>query len=500
MAGAAHTSQPNDGQHGFATLTLVDAAILLQRGDLTSEAYTQALLEACARQAGMNAFIAIDPGAVLDAARAADRARHGGAVSGPLHGVPLAIKDNIHTGCLRTSAGTVALKNNRPPHASEVVRRLKSAGAIVLGKTNMHELAMGWTGNNPGFGRVANPHGPAAIAGGSSSGSAAAVAAFMAPAAIGTDTNGSIRIPAALCGIVGLRPSMGRYPVEGIVPLAPSLDTLGPMARTVADVALLDRVMRGVPAASLPRPEAVRIGVSPEFFLSTLDTEVAATFEATMRRLQERDVEIVVADIPSLAAMVEGVAHGVIAHEAARSLPQYLAEYAPQITMRQLVASAGTDLDLAGLLYRSPPSMADLRRASTLRKRLQDAYRSHFQTYRLSALLHPVPKMPAPPADVRFVSPAPDVMINGNLVSAREAFGGNVTPASLAGCPVLALPAGHTRDGRPIGVALEALPGDDDGLLLLGADVERMLGFASPIGASGGAQADQLPATPDTIA
>lgn len=474
-------SQPMQqaGGPGVTGLTLVAASQLLQRGDLTSEDYVTALLLVCQQQARLNAFITIDPDAVLEDARRADLARAAGAALGPLHGVPLAIKDNINTRRLPTSGGTVALKGNRPSRDAVAVERLQEAGAIVLGKTNLHELAMGWTSNNPSFGRVENPHGATRIAGGSSGGSAAAVAAFMVPAAIGTDTNGSIRIPASFCGIAGLRPSLGRYPVSGIVPLAHSLDTLGPMARSVADIALLDRVMHGRQPPGVPtRAATLRIGISPQFFLAGLGAEVGVIFESARRRLIDRGVEFVFADIPDLAAMVDGVASSLIRYEAARSLPQYLAEHAPAVSMQSLVATAGADLHLGHLLKQQRPSDDNYRRALIQRDRLREAYRVHFRRHRIAALMHPVVRMPAPVADVRFISPAPDVVIDGRPISARDAFGGNVTPASLAGCPVLVLPAGLTSEGLPVGLSFEALPGEDDALLMLGIALESFLGSA----------------------
>src|SRR5471032_1668610 len=182
------------------------------------------------------------PDSVLEAARAADRARAKGAKLGALHGLPIPLKDSINSADLPTTAGTAALRNFRPAANAPILQALLSEGAILLGKTNLHELGLGVTSNNTTFGACRNPYDPSRSPGGSSGGSAVAVSVRMAPLAVGEDTTCSIRVPAALCGIAGLRPSTGRYPAVGVMPIAPRLDSLGPMARSVEDLILFDSV------------------------------------------------------------------------------------------------------------------------------------------------------------------------------------------------------------------------------------------------------------------
>lgn len=460
----------------LAALTLTQAAQLLRAGDLTAERYVTVLLQRCGEHAGLNAFIAIDPAATLAAAAAADAARREGATRGPLHGVPIAIKDNINTRELPTSGGTAALRGHRATCDAAVIARLRAAGAVILGKTNLHELAMGWTGNNAVFGATGNPHAPGHIAGGSSGGSAAAVAARLAPAAIGTDTNGSIRIPSSFCGVVGLRPSLGRYPLDGVMPLSPVLDTVGPLARTVEDIALLDAVMRGapVPAGHIAAPSlrGARIGVVRDVHLAGLSADVASVFEIGRDRLARHGAVLVDIDMPELAALIDGAAPALIRHDATRMLPAYLAAHAPGVSMAALVVAAGRDLRL-GDLAADDDAYAH---ALACCARVRAVRGAAFVRHGLAALLHPVVPMAAPPADPRFVSPAPDVVIDGRQVTAREAFGRPVAPASLAGAPVLVLPAGSTPAGLPVGVALEGKAGGDDALLRLAVAVEAALG------------------------
>ena len=182
----------------LSELGVAEVAEALRAGDVTAERLADALLARAAANAHLNAFITLDPGQVRAAARAADQRRLSGAALGPLHGVPLALKDNLDTADLPTTGGTPGLKSNRPAHDAAVVEKLRAAGAIVMGKCNMHELAYGITSNNAAFGPVRNPYAPARIPGGSSGGTAAAVAARLAPGGIGTDTGGSVRVPAAL--------------------------------------------------------------------------------------------------------------------------------------------------------------------------------------------------------------------------------------------------------------------------------------------------------------
>src|SRR6266550_7213715 len=213
---------------------------------------------------------------------------------GPLHGIPISLKDNIYTKDVRTTAGSKILKDFVPEHDATVVAELKEAGAVVLGKTNLHEFAYGVTTNNPHFGPARNPWDLSRIPGGSSGGSAAAVAAGLCYGSIGTDTGGSIRIPASLCGVFGLKPTWGRISCEGIVPLAPALDCAGPLARTVGDIATLTgvlyaRVGREPNMAKLStlRADASKfcLGIPRQLFFDALSSEVRSAFEAALREL-----------------------------------------------------------------------------------------------------------------------------------------------------------------------------------------------------------------------
>ncbi len=261
MSGGSQAKAAPGESRDLLELTATNAVSLLRSGDLSAEKYAQALLDQCRKLRTLNAFIWQNEDQVLAAARAADTQRTT-TRRGQLHGLPILIKDNIETASAPTTAGTPALRDHRPGSDAPVAAKLFSAGAILLGKTNMHELAVGITSNNAAFGAVHNPYDPALIPGGSSGGNGAAIAARMCAAGLGTDTGGSVRIPAALCGIVGLRPTVGRYAGKGIVPMSHTMDTAGPMARSVEDLALLDSVITGSDAVVQPVPlRGVRLGV-----------------------------------------------------------------------------------------------------------------------------------------------------------------------------------------------------------------------------------------------
>ncbi|WP_269764849.1 amidase family protein, partial [Burkholderia ubonensis] len=228
----------------------------------TAERYATALLEQADRWRDLNAFRTLDRNAVLQAARAADERRSRGGALGRLHGLPIPVKDSVNTRALPTSNGTLSLSGFRPSADAGVIGLLDDEGAIVMGKTNLHELSFGWTSNNETFGAVRNPYDLARSPGGSSGGSAAAVSAGMAPLAVAEDTWGSIRLPASFCGLAGFRPSRGRYPDDGIMPLSRNFDQVGPLARSVDDLVLFDQIAARDARPVVPRAaNAIRIAL-----------------------------------------------------------------------------------------------------------------------------------------------------------------------------------------------------------------------------------------------
>src|SRR5262245_34522790 len=327
-----------------ATLVSLDATAAvaaLRTAEITAEAYAQALLDQAQRLAHLNAFRTLDPVAVLEHARDADRVRARGGVLGALHGLPVPVKDSVNTRDLPTSQGTRSLRDFRPRTDAGVLQPLYAQGAILMGKTNLHEISRGWTCNNGAFGAVMNPYDPTRIPGGSSGGSAVAVAARMAPLAIAEDTLGSIRIPASMCGVAGLRPTFGRYPGHGIMSLTTEkFDQVGPFARSVADLALFDTVISGERAPLAVRALAgARIGSSTEDFLTHADPDVERVMFAALARLGEAGATIVAAPLPPEMTDASAIATTLIAYENIASISAFLREHDTGVSFDTLVAT-----------------------------------------------------------------------------------------------------------------------------------------------------------------
>ncbi|MCK1552556.1 amidase, partial [Bradyrhizobium sp. 177] len=296
-------------------------------GDITSEVYTTALLQRARALAELNAFITIDEVAVLEAARDADKARAAGSAA-PLLGVPLGVKDSYLTKGLPTSLGVEGLSHFVPREDADAVRAIKGAGALVFGKNNLVEMSYGLTGHNARYGQVKNPHARDRVSGGSSSGSAASVAAGLVPASLGGDTVGSIRVPASFCGVVGFKPTTGRWPRYGVAPISHTLDTTGVFARSVEDCILVDQVVTGEEAAEFSDGyglKGARLAFAPRQFLDLVDSEVETRFRVVVRRLQEAGAEVVEVDLgEDFNALVQTATWGIFAHETMGAVSEFL--------------------------------------------------------------------------------------------------------------------------------------------------------------------------------
>ena len=473
----AMTERKEVTTNDLVELSATDALAKLRKGEVTAERYAAALLERCQQGKALNAFSTLPQERVLEAARAADRFRTSGGKLGPLHGLPIPVKDSVNTKDMPTTGGTPALRHFQPKEDAPIVRALVAAGAIILGKTNLHELSFGWTSNNLAFGAVHNPYDVRRIPGGSSGGTAVAVAARMAPLGVAEDTEGSIRVPAAMCGIAGLRPTTTRYVSTGVVPITPLFDQVGPHARTVGDLALFDSVATG-DWSSLPATElkGTKLGVARGYWFSDLDSEVERVANDALRKLQAAGAELVEAEVPGLARLIDLTTLPIELHDARYALKKYLEENEAKVTVDQLIAEASADIrrDFRDLLPGGKFFVEDAAYKAACDvhlPKLKQTYKEYFAKTGVAAIVFPATMIP--PA---LIGEDVEATIRGKKVAFETAVARNIAPGSTAGLPGLVLPAGMTAGGLPIALEFDGPEGSDRSLLGLGSSVERVLG------------------------
>ena len=463
-------------------LSAVDAVDAMRTGALTSEHYAETLLERCAQLKALNAFITLEPSLVLEQAREADRRRASGAPLGPLHGLPIPVKDSLNTAQYPTSGGTPALKGFRPPADAPLVATLRSAGAIVLGKTNLHELSYGWTSNNLAFGAVHNPYDPSRIPGGSSGGTAAAIATHMAPLGVAEDTEGSIRVPAALCGIMGFRPTTRRYSTVGAIPACALFDQTGPEARSVADIVLFDRVASGDvrPIDALPL-KGVRFCTWADYWFEGLDPEVERITRDAIASLRAAGAEIVEAEVPGLRDLMTHTADSIVDHDVRLELAHYLAVNRAPWSFEELVAQASPDIRTIfshEVMPGSPGFVSEAAYETAVKvylPRLRRTFRDYFAKTGAAAILFPTTLVTAP-----RIGNEGELSVGQRKISFDVAIGRNIAPGSRTGLPGLVIPTGIAADGLPVSMEFDGPAGTDRTLLGLGLSLERVLGHVRP--------------------
>ena len=454
------------------SLAAVAGAIADKR--ISSREVTQSCLDRIARwQPHLNAFMAIEADEALKAADIADAALARGTRHGALHGVPLAHKDMYYETGKVVTCGSRIRRDFVATTTATALQRLKDAGSIRLGSLQMVEFAYGPTGHNTHYGPVRNPFALDRITGGSSSGSGSAVAARLTFAALGSDTGGSIRMPAHFCGVTGLKTTVGRVSRAGAMPLSQSLDTVGPLARTAVDCAILLALMAGADpldptAAAEPVPDyvaatsgslrGVAIGVPSAFYVDDLDAEVARVLEAAIATLKREGAQIVQVELPD-QRQLSSAAQIVLAVEATAFHKRWMIErpqdYGPQVLMRLqngLAVPAVTYLE--ALRWRGPALAAHLA-----------------ATEGVDAVIAPVSPVPAPTIAESDVGNTPEA---DALIQRLTRF---TRPINYLGLPSLSIPSGFTGTGLPVGLQLVGRSFDEATLLRIGAAFQRATDF-----------------------
>ena len=442
-----------------AQFTLAEASHRVREGTVSPVELT----EACLRRIDelnpqLNAFITITAASALAEARAAEHEIQRGNWRGPLHGIPIALKDLVDTAGVATTAASNLFRNRIPTSDAEIVRLLKAAGAIFVGKLNLHEFAYGGSSVVTAFGPVHNPRAPEYSAGGSSSGSAAAVGAGLCFGAVGTCTGGSIRQPAALCGIVGFKPTYGLVSAQGVVPLSPSLDHIGPMTRTVADTALFLQAMApNFDLSAAPKVASLRVGIPRRHFFEALHPEVVAAVDSAL------------SVILRLTAGTHTV-HPAISIDEVNSLSNLLTKTEAYAYHRQHVTATPE-------LYQ-PETLRRIRTGADVSPDTYTRGLRELETLRLAALhefeavdVWITPTSPVPAFTIADLLSDPQTLRNKEQLTLR-----NTRPFNVLGWPTISVPCGSTREGLPIGLQISARPGADATVLALAAAYEQAAG------------------------
>ncbi len=413
--------------------------------------------------ARLNAFITVLADSALAEARAAEDEMSRGQWRGPLHGVPIALKDLIDTAGARTTAASAFFKDRVPTEDADVVRRLRQAGAVIIGKNNLHEFAYGGSSLVSFFAEVHNPWDLGRIAGGSSGGSAAAVVSGMACAAIGTDTAGSVREPAALCGCVGLKPTYGRVSSRGVIPLSSSLDHVGPLAVTVADAAIVLQAIAGYDLADMTTTDvpvsdyvsalkedakSLRVGVPRAYFFDDLNPEVSSAIDHALRGIESLVAEIkeVTLDVPTDRTLQAAESYAYHSERVAQHSDLYQAE-----TLRRI--RTGESVSAAQYITAQREMQAQRR---NIRKVFAD----------VDILVTPATPVPAP--SIAELKATPDALRPAELKLLR-----NTRPFNVWGLPAISVPCGFTQSGLPIGLQIAASHWREDLVLCLAHAYEQ---------------------------
>ena len=460
----------------YLRLDLWDQSAAIRSGELKSTALVEEYRRNIDRHDDFyNAFVHLVDERALQEAAVLDGELEAGRLRGPLHGIPLAVKDNVDTLGADTTAGSRILEGSRPREDAPLVARLREAGAVIMGKTNMDEFAYGFTTENRHYGNARNPYDPERVAGGSSGGSALAVALAMSSGAIGTDTNGSIRVPASLCGLTGLRPTYGRVSRRGIVPLAASFDQAGPITHSARDAALILSVIAGhdpedpesrnvetpdYPAALEAPCPSFRIGVPNEHFFEGAEDAVGSGVRAVLEKLASESQDLVELTLNKASTGRESAALITAVESASAATDEMLKN--PELFDVAVLGRLKARLEIPH---------ADYERAKEHAAAVREELLKTFETVDIIV----TPTCPLLP--IRIGEEPRE--IDGLTVSPSRYLGHYTSVFGLAHLPAMSVPCGFSPSGLPIGMQLVGAPYQETKLLQLARLIERATGLVN---------------------
>ena len=469
----------------LADLSLFQLSKMIRKRELSSKKLVELYLERIQKFGGpndINAYITVAGDAALRQAEKLDKLAKQKRFQGPLHGLPIAIKDNLDTKGIKTTGGSKILASWFPPSDAHVVKKLKDAGAIIIGKTNMHEFAFGITTNNPHYGPARNPYDFSRIPGGSSGGSAAAAAAALCAGAIGTDTGGSVRIPAALCGVVGLKPTLGRVGRGGMMYLSFTRDVIGPITRTVSDSALILEAISGPDdrdpeSSSNTVPNYIsylkgglkgkRFGVPKKYFFEGIHPETQKVMDEAIKEIKSmggsiKEVEVKHMDIATPTGF------NIVLAECIYLMEDYLKTFDPKATIEKYADQLGPDVKgpLAGSKSKPVPGYIYAKSVREDRNKMISGFEEAM--FGVEALILPTTPLPA-----SKIGEDVETELLGKKVNTFLTFIKNCDPVSVVGYPAITVPAGYSSTGLPIGLQIVSRPWTEYKLLSMAYAFEQ---------------------------
>jgi aspartyl-tRNA(Asn)/glutamyl-tRNA(Gln) amidotransferase subunit A len=476
----------------LADLSLQQLEMMIRNGEVTSEKLVQVYLDRIEKYGGsrgLNAYITVASEAALKEAEQLDKLAKEKKFKGPLHGMPIAVKDNLDTKDIRTTGGSKILAQWTPKQDSYAVKKLKKAGAIVLGKTNLHEFAFGISTNNTNYGPTRNPYDRTRIPGGSSGGSGAAAAASLCAGAIGSDTGGSVRIPAALCGVVGLKPTFGRVGRGGMMYLSFTRDVIGPITRTVADSAIVlgaisGRDPRDPESSARPVPNYVSslkdgmkgktFGVPKKIFYENIHPDTQKVMEDALKEVRNLGANLKEVEVQNME-IATSTGFNIVLAECVYLIEEYLKVFDPEATIDKYAEQFGPDVRpaIVGSKTKPVPGYVYAKSGREDRNKMIAGFKGALSG--VDALLLPTTPLPA-----CKIGDDMETELLGKKVDTFLTFIRNCDPISVVGYPAITVPAGYSKEGLPLGLQIVARPWEEGKLIGFGYSFEQATKIRKP--------------------